>query len=138
MPTNVEIVQACFAAFQRGDVPAILNMCEDNVEWIEAGDPKSIPFAGRGKGKSSAAEFFRIVGETSDMLKFEPQQYVASGDRVVALGAWDLRAKATGKVVRSEWVVDFTVRNGKVTRWQAYYDTAATQAAFAAASKASV
>ena len=133
MSMNVEIVQACFAAFQRGDIPAILNMCDDHVEWIEAGDPKSIPFAGRGNGKSSAAEFFRIIGETSEMLKFEPQQYVAAGERVVALGFWDLRVKATGKVVHSDWAVDFTVRNGKVTRWQAYYDTSATQAAFAAA-----
>src|SRR5579864_1103801 len=132
MSMNVEIVQACFAAFQRGDIPAILNMCDDHVEWIEAGDPKSIPFAGRGNGKSSAAEFFRIIGETSEMLKFEPQQYVAAGERVVALGFWDLRVKATGKVVHSDWAVDFTVRNGKVTRWQAYYDTSATQAAFAA------
>jgi ketosteroid isomerase-like protein len=138
MPTNTEIVQACFAAFQRGDVPAILNFCDDNVEWIEAGDSKSIPFAGRGKGKRSAAEFFRIIGETSETLKFEPQEYVANGDRVVALGVQDLRAKSTGKIARVDWAIDFTVRNGKVTRWQAYYDTAATQAAFVAASKASV
>ena len=137
MPTNVEIVQNCFSAFQRGDVPAILTMCDDNVEWIEAGDPKSIPFAGRGNGKSSAAEFFRIVGETSEMLNFTPRQYVANGERVVALGSWDLRARATGKVVHSDWVVDFTVRNGKVTRWQAYYDTAATQAAFTITANAS-
>ena len=57
MPTNTEIIQASFAAFQRGDIPAILNMFDNNVEWIEPGDPRSIPFAGRGKGKSSAAEF---------------------------------------------------------------------------------
>lgn len=138
MATNTEIIQACVAAFQRGDIPAILNLCDDNVEWIEAGDPKFIPFAGRGKGKRSANEFFRIVSETTDVLKFEPHQYVAGGDRVVALGDWEVRGKATGKTVTSDWALDFTVRNGKVTRWQAYYDTSATQAAFATASKAAV
>src|SRR3989442_4870875 len=86
MPTNLEIVRGCFAAFQRGDIPAILNLCDDNVEWIEPGAPV-IPYAGRGKGKSSAAEFIRVIGETTEVLKFEPQQYVASGDRGVAVGS---------------------------------------------------
>ena len=137
MPTNVEIVQACFAAFQRGDVATILNLCDDQVEWVEPGDPKSIPFAGRGKGKNSATEFFRVVGETTELLKWEPQQFVASGDRVVGFALWETRVKATGKVARSEIAVDFTVRNGKVARWQGYYDTGAVEAAFAATAKAS-
>jgi uncharacterized protein len=136
MPTKLEIVKACFTAFQRGDIDAIQKMSDENVEWIEPGDPAAIPFAGHGKTKYSQAEFFRIVGETSDMLKFEPQQYVTSGNHVVALGFWELRVKATEKVVRSDWAVDFTVQNGKVTRWQAYYDTAATAAAFAAVAQA--
>ena len=136
MPTNVEIVQACFAAFQRGDVPAILNLCDENVEWIEPGLP-GIPYGGRGKGRNSATEFFRAMGDTTDVLNFAPQTYLANGDRVVVLGTEDLRAKATGKSAHTEWALDFTVQNGKVTRWQAYFDTAAVQAAYAGASKAS-
>jgi hypothetical protein len=112
-------------------------MCDENVEWIEAGDPKAIPFAGRGRSKSSFAEMFRIFGETTDVLKLGPPQYVAGGDRVVTLGSWDIRAKATGKTASSDWAVDFTVRNSNVTRCQVYFDTGAVQAAFAATSKAS-
>src|SRR5262245_43420541 len=138
MPTNLEVVKACFAAFQRGDVPAIQRMSDDHVEFIEPGDPAAIPFAGRGKGKKSQEEFFHKVGETSEMLKFEPQRYGTSGEHVIALGFWDLKVKATGKFVHSDWAVDFIVKNGKVTRWQAYFDTAATAAAFAAAKQAAV
>lgn len=136
MPTNTEIIQACFAAFQRGDIPTILNLCDDNVEWVEPGDPKSIPFAGHGKDKSSAAEFFRILGETTETVKFEPQHFVGSEDRAVGFGSWEFRAKATGKIVRTDVAVDFRLRNGKVIRWQGYYDTSATQAAFAGTAKA--
>jgi ketosteroid isomerase-like protein len=57
---------------------------------------------------------------------------------VVGLAFWEARVRATGKVVRSDFAVAFTVRKGKVTRWQAYYDTSATAAAFTAVSKASV
>jgi uncharacterized protein len=129
MPTNVEIVQDMFAAFQRGDIPSVLNGMDENVEWVEPGAPV-IPWAGAGKGKASAAEFFRVVGETTEVLKYEPQHYVASGDRVVAGVSWDLRVKATGKSAHTDLALDFTLQNGKVTRFQAYYDTAALQAAY--------
>jgi hypothetical protein len=46
-----------------------------------------IPWAGDGKGKAGEAEFFLVMGETTEVLKFEPHQYVASGDRVVAEGS---------------------------------------------------
>ncbi len=41
-------------------------------------------------------------------------------------------------VVHSDWAVDFTLQDGKVVRWQAYLDTAAMAAAFAAATQAAV
>jgi ketosteroid isomerase-like protein len=88
--------------------------------------------------RENQEEFFHKLGETSEMLKFEPQRYATSGDHVIALGFWDLKIKATGKIVHSDWAVDFIVKNGKVTRWQAYFDTAATAAAFAAAKQAAV
>ena len=137
MPTNTEIVQGIFAAFQRGDVAAILNVFDDNVEGIEPGAP-AIPWAGPRKGKNGAAEFFRIMGDTTEVLKFEPRKYVASGDTVIALGSWEIRGKSTGKVARSDWALDFTIRNNKVIRWQGYLDTAAEQVVFAAAAKASM
>ncbi len=137
MPTNSEIMQACFTAFQRGDIPAILNLCDDNCENYAAGDRKSIPYARQWKGKSGLAEYFRVIGETVDMLKLDVQEYVASGDRVVGLGYQEIRVKANGKMFRTDFALDFTVRNGKVTRAQYYYDTAAAAAAFAGAAKAS-
>ena len=137
MQTNTEIMQACFAAFQRGDIPAILNLFDENVEINESGDRKSIPFAGQWKGQSGSAEFFRIIGETTETLKFAPQQVLASGEHAVGLVAYEFRVKATGKVARADFALDFTIRNGKVTRTQAYYDTAAIAAAFAGTAKAS-
>ena len=61
------------------------------------------------------------MGETADGLKFEPQHYVAGGDRAVAVVSWDIRAKATGKSAHTDLALDFTLQNGKVTRFQAYF-----------------
>jgi uncharacterized protein len=139
MPTNTEIVQACLEAFGRGDITVILDTCTENVEAIFPGDPSIIPYAGQWKGKSRVAEYFRIIGETVDVLKWKTQHIVGSGDRVAAFGTMDQRVKATGKTtIDMHWALNFTVGNGKLTGWQAYIDTAVAEKAFRATSKASV
>lgn len=132
MPTNIEIVQAGLDAFGHGDISAVLNMCSDNVDVVFAG-PSTIPFAGRWTGKARVSEYFQHIGESVDVTKWQPTHHVVNGDRVASFGIMSLRAKATGKtVVDTPWALDFTVGNGKITRWQVYADTAATEKALAA------
>jgi uncharacterized protein len=138
MPTSVEIVQAAVEAFGRGEIPAILNACTDDVAVVLYGDPSVIPFAGEWPGKSRVSDYFRVIGETTDVLRWVPQQYVASGNHVVVRGIMDARVKATGKALtNTHWAIHFTAENGKITGWQAYVDTAAVEKAFTASSSAS-
>ena len=138
MPTNVEIVQAAIEAFERGEIPAILTACTDDVAVVVYGDPSVIPTAGEWQGKSRVTDYFRAIGDTTEVLRWVPQQYVASGNHVVVLGIMDARSKATGKTLtNTHWVIDFTAENGKITGWQVYVDTAAWEKAFIASSSAS-
>ena len=43
--TNVEVVHQAYAAFGRGDIPAVLSALTDDVEWTLQGPPV-IPWAG--------------------------------------------------------------------------------------------
>jgi hypothetical protein len=52
---NVKTVQEGYAAFGRGDVPAILELLTDDIEWIEPGPPDVIPVAGTYRGKDEVA-----------------------------------------------------------------------------------
>jgi ketosteroid isomerase-like protein len=138
MPTNTEIVQACLEAFGRGDIATILDACTDNAEVIVPGERSIIPYAGEWKGKSRVEEYFRVIGETVDVLKWMPQHVLGSEDRVAAFGAMDLRVKATGKtLINTPWALIFPMENGKVGGWQICIDTAATEKAFTATAKAS-
>lgn len=132
MPTNLAIVQAGLDAFSRGDIPAVLDMCSDNVDVVFTG-PSTIPFAGRWTGKARVTEYFQRIGDSVDVTKWQPTHHVATGDRVASFGLMSLRAKATGKtVVDSPWALDLTVGNGTITAWQVYLDTAATEKALTA------
>jgi ketosteroid isomerase-like protein len=49
---------------------------------------------------------------------------VAQGDKVVALGDYAWRVKSTGREYESDFVHVFSVRDGKVARFQEFMDTA--------------
>src|SRR5437667_9056133 len=107
MSTNTELVQAALEAFGRGNIAGLLSMCSDNVTVVFGGDPSTIPWAGRWAGKTRVSEYFQRIGETVEVLKWEPHHYVAEADRVVAFGSTDVRVRVTGRmVIGNEWALD--------------------------------
>lgn len=129
---NTKVVQDAYAAFGRGDIPALLGYMTDDVQWQPViGTGKHVPFAGERRGKAAVAEFFKIVGETEDFQQFEPREFVAQGDKVVALGHYRAMTKSTGRTFDSPFVMVFTLRDGKVAAFREFTDSAAVNAAFA-------
>ena len=126
---NTQLIQNMYAAFAKGDIQTILNALTDDVDWQIVG-PKEIPHAGPHRGRNQVAKFFEKVSTGSEIQQFEPGQYIAQGDTVVALGYYRGKANATGRPYESEWAMVFTLRNGKVSRFREYSDTAALVAAY--------
>jgi uncharacterized protein len=122
---NTQVIKDAYAAFQRGDIAAILNACDENVQWQGViGTEGVLPQSGLRRGRAQVAEFFKQVAETTDFKSFEPKEFVAQGDKVVALGSYAARLKPSGQNYSSDWVMVFTVRNGKVTEFREFSDSA--------------
>ncbi len=129
--TNVEVVQGTYEAVGRGDIPALLDLLTEDVEWTLQG-PSLIPFAGPCKGRDGVAEFFSQVGGSLEFLQFEPRDFVAQGDTVVVLGYERNLIKPTGRTFEQEWAHVYTLRDGKIAKARFFEDTAAYVAAFGA------
>ena len=128
---NIQVVKDAYAAFGRGDVQGILDKLDDGIVWQAVyGAGPHVPTAGTRYGKAQVAEFFRQVAEHEIFSLFEPRNFVASGDKVVALGHYTATTRA-GKMVDSDFAMVFTLSNGKVTRFQEFTDSAAVNAAHA-------
>lgn len=120
---NIRVVKEDYAAFGRGDIESILSSLAPTVEWVLPG-PSRIPTAGRFKGIIAVAEWFETLAATEETLEFAPKQFFAGGDMVVVLGHYRARVKSTGLVTDFDWVHVFTMKDGKVTKWEEFYDTA--------------
>ena len=68
---NTQRVKEVYAAFVRGDIPAVLEALADDVEWVSPG-PSDLPWAGTFRGKQAVLAWFGIVSEGTEMQAFEP------------------------------------------------------------------
>ena len=124
---NIDLVQSGYAAFGRGDVPGLLALLDQDIEWKTPG-PSDLPTAGTRRGPAQVAEFFGTLGQIVNIEHFEPHTFVADGERVVVLGRETFEVRATGNRLNHEWCHVFTIRNSRVVSFQEYYDASAVVA----------
>ena len=127
---NVKTAQEGYAAFGRGDVPAILELLTDDIEWIEPGPQDVLPAAGTHRDKEEVGRLFAAMGENLDIHRFEPHAFIAQDDRVVALVRTEATARPTGRRVANHIAHVWTFRDGKLAHFEAFSDTAAAVAAY--------
>ena len=130
---NTKIVKDAYEAFGRGDVQTLLGYFDESIVWKPVhGAGAHVPTAGERRGKAAVGEFFKIVSEQVNFLRFEPREFIAQGDKVVALGHYEAKAP-TGRGFASDFVMVFALRDGKVVQFQEFSDSAAINAAYDAA-----
>ncbi len=121
MITNKEIVEGAYANFAKGDIPAALAVMDESIEWTEA---DGYVLAGTYVGPQAVVEgVFMRLGEVGDQFTISPDQLVADGDTVVALGTCSWKHKATGAPATVKMVHVWTVEDGKLARFQQHIDT---------------
>ena len=56
--------------------------------------------------------------EVWDEFRTEPQEFIDAGNRIVVVGRWVGKGKGSGLEVQQPTVHVFTLRNGRVVRWE--------------------
>ena len=129
---NTKLVQSAYAAFGRGDVKFILDRVDPHVDWQTLlGAGQQVTTAGRRTSPAEVAKFFQLLAENVDFKSFEPREFVAEHDKVVALGHYEgVVKRKTGRSFNSDWVMIFTFSGDHIVRMREYADIAAINAAF--------
>jgi uncharacterized protein len=114
---NVDVIRSLYAAFGRGDLEGILAPLDPQVFWRTPGAP-DLPTAGLRQGVPAVREFFGLLLNTFDIAEFQPQDFLAAGDKVVVLGTSREGPKGSGRLVDFRWVHVFTFRNGRIVAFE--------------------
>ena len=126
---NLDVVRRMYAAFGRGDLEGIVASLDPQVTWRTPGAP-DLPTAGLRHGVPAVREFFGLLLNTLDIADFQPQDFLAAGDKVVVLGTSREGPKGTGRLVDFRWVHVFTFRNGRIAAFEEPADVSELVAEF--------
>ena len=111
-----------YDAFRTGDVAAMMCRLAADVEWSEPDNPFN-PAGGTRRGHDGFLEWCRVGRQSEDILVLEPQLYLTNSSSVAVVGHMKCRARPTGRVYESDFVHLVTFKDGKVARFQEFFDT---------------
>ena len=130
---NVQVIKQMFAAFGQGDIPTILGILAEDVDYqspVTRTEPVEISWARPRHSREEVALHFKELAEKVQPEPLEPLEFTAQGDRVVVEGRNRGTVRSTGRTYEHDWVMVFTLRDGKIRRFRHYYDTADIMVAF--------
>ena len=123
---NTATVEAIYAAFGRGDVPAILSQLHENVAWEQwaghSAQEAGVPWLSARKGSAAVAGFFQVIS-TMKFHGFQVLSLMAGGNQVASEILLDVELPNGTRFQDEEmhlWTFD---DQGKVTRFRHYIDT---------------
>jgi uncharacterized protein len=125
-PENIALIQKIYSAFSAGDVQAILTHVSATAEWVNYG-PETVPYAGNFTGR--IPEFFQAIGQSTTGGQVITDKFIAQDDSVVSIAPYTATVRNTGATIDTPIAHIFTVREGKVTSWIGFSDSAAVAAA---------
>ena len=120
---NVALIRNLYAAFGRGDIPAVLAAMSPDIVWNEA---ENYPYADgnpyRGPEAILAGVFARI-GSEWDGFAAVPEEYIDGGDTIVVLGRYRGTYRASGRSMDAQMVHVWRLADGRITRFDQRVDT---------------
>jgi len=122
---NVTLLKNLYDAFGRGDIPAVVGAMSPAIRWHQAESNPYMPSGEPWVGPDAVLNnlFMRLGGEWAGFT-VHPKAFYGAGDTVIVEGRYTGAYKATGTSMDTQFCHIWDVKDGKVTRFQQYVDTA--------------
>ena len=89
-----------------------------------AGGAPDLAFTRDRQGKDEVLDYLKGLTDDWEMISYAIDEYIAQGDRVVAIGSTSWRNKKTSKVFSTPKIDIWRLKDGQVTEFSEFYDTA--------------
>jgi hypothetical protein len=123
--SHVKLIQDIYAKFGRGDIPAVLAAFDARIAWCEAESNPYQPSGAPWHGPEAVLQnLFVRLGADWEGFTVTPLRFHDAGECLVVEARYTGTFRATGKRLDAQVCHVWTVRGGKVLRFQQYVDTA--------------
>ena len=119
--SNVPNVISLFQAFGKGDVPGLVGMLDENIEWDSQLNPL---FKGRVyRGQKDVYNFFGGLKEASQITNFQPINFYEKENEVNVLGFFDYTRLSDSKKFHVKWTMVFKFKNGRPEKFVEFFES---------------
>ena len=119
MTSPLHIVQEVYSKFSAEDFEGILDLCDDNIEWVVNG-PETLEKCRAFQGKNGVRHFLNIWGSTWHFSSFDAKNFIHENNTVVVLGDAAGRNRGSEIFFEDRWVHAFDIKNGKIMRFREF------------------
>ena len=123
---NVKTITSAYEAFARGDIPAVIDLLADDVDWASEAASTEVPWWGPRHGKAEVLAFFEALGTAMEVKEFTPLVIVGDGDDVLTVVRYQATSRANGKTASMDIHHHWRFRDGKIVRYRGSEDTLQT------------
>ena len=117
---NVERLRAAYAGFARGDLPALLDVLDERIEWDASG---ALLHTGVYRGRQAVVEYLGRFGEVWDEFQLEAEEFLEMGpDLVIVHGRIRGRPNGGGDQIEAGFSHHVHMRGGRARRVQILLD----------------
>jgi ketosteroid isomerase-like protein len=124
LSANLESIKGVYNAFATGDFPAFMNAMDPKIEWNEA---ENFPYADGnpyiGPEAIIQGDMGRIGADWEYWTITDQVYHLTLEAMVIVTARYNAKHKITGKVIRAQVTHMWTLKDGKITRFQQYADT---------------
>jgi ketosteroid isomerase-like protein len=125
---NVGLLKSLYEAFGRGDMPTVLGAMSTDIKWHEAEGNPYMPSGEAWVGPDAVMNnLITRLGSEWDGFTVHPNSFYGAGDSVIVEARYSGVYKPTGKSIDAQACHVWDVKDGRVTRFQQYVDTAKLQ-----------
>ena len=125
---NVAILKDAYQQWhdtQAGSVAHWLSLMTDDVQFRSlAAGASAMQFTRESCCKNDVVQYFAGLTNEWEMIYYRVDEYIAQGDRVVALGQVSFKHKTTGKTLETPKADFHKFRDGKICEFFEFFDTA--------------
>ncbi|TPN82900.1 nuclear transport factor 2 family protein [Aquimarina algicola] len=126
---NIKLVKEYLSKLLSGNMEEAFELVADEAVWtIEGSD--NVPTVGKRKGKEEIAVYFENFQNNFEPKEFNINHYFETEDIVFVIGDFTHLINKTQKLVRSDWMMEYKVKDEKITSYKILEDSYALYLAF--------
>ena len=122
--SNKALMLSVFAAFQDGHLEPLFAAISPEVVWKASAPQEFFRFGGTYHGVPGLHEYTALLSSRYHFSRFAPRIVTASGDQVWGLFEAEAVHQPSSRYVRFDVSIRWTVKAGRITEHQCFFDTA--------------